>query len=328
VASRLAWPLVRELRRILETDSVDVVQCEYAFMALNFLRAVGGSGGVPAVLTFHDFGDEALRTLAWRHPRWSPRFVAYRVEAFRKAHFDHWLLRHRSFGSYLFVSSDDRRRAALEFPQVANRLRFLPIGLPRASLAPPDRAPNQSPAGDGSREILFTGSFADESNLDSVIWFCRKVLPQLPGELRAHLSIVGRHADRVRRYIRDERILVAADVPDTLPYFHRAAVVVAPVFAGGGVRVKVLEALAAGRLVVGSEKAFRGTNLVPGTHVLRADRADDFIQILSSVLARPQDFESMRLAGQELVQQQHHPDRIAVQLERTYLDVRGGNCLS
>src|SRR5438132_405628 len=67
------------------------------------------------------------------------------------------------------------------------------------------------------------------------------------------------------------RVVVTGRVPDLIPYVERAAVVAAPIRFGGGMRVKVLEALAAGKPVVASSLAVEGLGVSDGDQLLIAE---------------------------------------------------------
>jgi glycosyltransferase involved in cell wall biosynthesis len=73
-------------------------------------------------------------------------------------------------------------------------------------------------------------------------------------------------------------------VPDVTPYLDRAALVVAPLHTGGGIRVKVLEALAHGKALVASTRAVEGIALTDGRDYLRADGDGAFADAVSLLL--------------------------------------------
>jgi glycosyltransferase involved in cell wall biosynthesis len=85
-------------------------------------------------------------------------------------------------------------------------------------------------------------------------------------------------------------VVVTGGVPDVTPYLDRAAVVVIPVRMGGGMRVKVLEALAAGKAVVASRLAAEGLDVVHGRQILFAESdrefADATVELLLDVERR------------------------------------------
>jgi len=84
-------------------------------------------------------------------------------------------------------------------------------------------------------------------------------------------------------------------VPDVTPYLDRAAVVVAPIRLGGSMRMKVLEALAAGKVLVATARAAEGVEAVPGEHFVLADDEESLVEALAGLLIEP---ERRRALGQ------------------------------
>ena len=72
----------------------------------------------------------------------------------------------------------------------------------------------------------------------------------------------------VARALAGEGVTVTGRVADTRPHLDGAAVVVAPLSLGGGMRVKVLEALAMGKALVATPRALAGIELTPGDQAL------------------------------------------------------------
>jgi glycosyltransferase involved in cell wall biosynthesis len=81
-------------------------------------------------------------------------------------------------------------------------------------------------------------------------------------------------------------------VPSVTPYLNESAVVVLPIRLGGGMRVKLLEALAAGKAVVASPRAIAGLDVEAGMQLEVAETDDDFAAAVVALLAD----ESRRVA--------------------------------
>ena len=81
--------------------------------------------------------------------------------------------------------------------------------------------------------------------------------------------------------------MVTGAVPDLAPYFAQAAVVVAPLRLGGGMRVKVVEALAAGKPVVASPLAASGLAVTDGEQIFLAKTHEEFAERIALLLDDP-----------------------------------------
>jgi glycosyltransferase involved in cell wall biosynthesis len=88
-----------------------------------------------------------------------------------------------------------------------------------------------------------------------------------------------------------------ADVPDTLPYLHRARAAIVPLLEGGGTRLKIVEAWAAGVPVVSTPLGAHGLGCVDGVDVLLAADVSAFADALHRVLEDDALYSRLRESG-------------------------------
>jgi glycosyltransferase involved in cell wall biosynthesis len=152
------------------------------------------------------------------------------------------------------------------------------------------------PEGADPPTILFVGSFGHPPNVDAALWLAKSIFPRVaervPG---ARLELVGHEPGADVRALAGGPVSVYASVPEVTPYVERAAVVVAPIRIGGSMRMKVLEALAAGKALVATPRAAEGVDAVPGEHLLIAADEDEMVEALVGVLL---DRDRRRLLGE------------------------------
>lgn len=122
--------------------------------------------------------------------------------------------------------------------------------------------------------VVFTGKMDFRPNIDGMAWFCETVWP-LARALRPtlRLQIVGRDpVPRVRALASAALgIEVTGAVPDVRPFIARAGIVVVPLRVGGGTRLKVLEAMAAGKAILATRLGAEGLDLADGREALLVD---------------------------------------------------------
>jgi glycosyltransferase involved in cell wall biosynthesis len=154
--------------------------------------------------------------------------------------------------------------------------------------------------------IAFSGNLEYHPNVAAIRFFAAEVWPILrerDQELRWRL--IGKNEQAVERWVAgDSRIERTGPVDDALAELARVRVVVVPLLAGSGTRVKILEAWAAGRAVVSTRVGAEGLPAVHGENLLVADSPSE---ILEAVLVLLQD-EALRRrlgeAGRRLVEEQ------------------------
>ncbi len=142
-----------------------------------------------------------------------------------------------------------------------------------------------NPLGSPPESILFVANFMHPPNVDAARRLIQGIFPfvkqRFPG---LQLLIVGDHPPTEIQRLATADILVTGRVPDVTPYLDRAALFVAPLHLGGGIRIKIQEALAAGKAVVTSPLGIQGMDLVDGVHVALADTDGEFAERIGALL--------------------------------------------
>jgi glycosyltransferase involved in cell wall biosynthesis len=160
--------------------------------------------------------------------------------------------------------------------------------------------------------IVLPGSLHWRPNVLGAAWFCDEVLPRVqalvPG---TELEIAGREpVPEVRALAGRPGVTLSANVPSMLPHLHRARVCVVPIFVGSGTRVKALDAMAAGRPVVGTTIGLEGLGVEPGVHAEVADEPGAMAAALARVLTDDSHAQALADAGRALVVERFSWDRV------------------
>jgi glycosyltransferase involved in cell wall biosynthesis len=150
---------------------------------------------------------------------------------------------------------------------------------------------------------VFVANFAYEPNVDAAHWFCAEILPRiLECVPEAHAVLVGNEPPPGVLELRCEHVEVTGFVPSVRPYLDRAAVAVAPQRIGGGIKVKVLEALCRGKAVVSTSVGVQGLRPLAHESVVVADGparfAAEYVRLLGDAEARREpERRAVALAG-------------------------------
>jgi glycosyltransferase involved in cell wall biosynthesis len=153
----------------------------------------------------------------------------------------------------------------------------------------PLAAPAPPPAGEPA--ILFIGGMHWPPNADGVLWFTREALPVVQArEPGAHFYAVGLRPppELARAQALDLGVTTPGYVTDVDEYWRRSRVFVVPLRAGGGMRVKILDAWARGLPVVSTSIGAEGLAYKPGEDILIADTPEAFARAVLQVLRDPE----------------------------------------
>jgi glycosyltransferase involved in cell wall biosynthesis len=133
--------------------------------------------------------------------------------------------------------------------------------------------------------LLFQGSMDWYPNRDAVEFFARSILPFVRAECPdVRFIVAGRNPPRELVSELGGSAEFTGTVPDMRPYLSAATVVVVPLRVGGGTRIKILEACAAGRAVVSTTLGAEGLGLKSGKEILLADDPNEFARCVIALL--------------------------------------------
>jgi glycosyltransferase involved in cell wall biosynthesis len=149
----------------------------------------------------------------------------------------------KCFSRIQVFTSRDAEAIGTMTPELTGRVRINPFGVELPKPADPSRQDNGM--------LVFVGGFCHPPNVDAALWLGREIMPLIRArDPRVCLAIVGSHPPPEVQALAREEIVVTGRVPAVEPYLEKAAVVLAPVRMGGGMRLKVLQAMALGKAVV------------------------------------------------------------------------------
>lgn len=282
------------IRAAIAAHRADVVQFEHSFMA-SYARAVPGDSGVRTVLSLHNVGSRQYRTM-----------LRMNVPPHERALFAlKWLLmlgweeRHARRFDHVVVVSDEERRL-LHATDSSLPVTVVENGVDTRTLTPLDPPST-------ANTMLFVGTFAYPPNVDAVVHFCESILPLVRRRIPdARLVAVGLDPpERVRRLARAGAVEIAGSVADVVPYYRDAAIAVVPLRAGGGTRLKILEAMALGRPVVSTSLGCEGLAAVDGEQIAVADTPHRFADAIVELLGDRGRRERMAREARRLVEERY-----------------------
>ncbi|HEX9439699.1 MAG TPA: glycosyltransferase family 4 protein [Roseiflexaceae bacterium] len=168
-------------------------------------------------------------------------------------------------------------------------------------------------------EALFVGNYLHPPNVEGALWLAREVWPLVrrahPG---ARLTLAGRAPPPAIQALAAPDIRVPGDQADLRPLYARASLVVAPIFWGSGVRIKLLEALACGLPVVTTALAAEGIDLAQERSALFAERPQDFGAAIARLLGDPALRARLGAAGRTIVERDYDANRVGARLVALY----------
>ncbi|MBV8359054.1 MAG: glycosyltransferase [Deltaproteobacteria bacterium] len=178
----------------------------------------------------------------------------------------------------------------------------------------------------GRYRILFVGAMDYSANIDGVSYFARQIWPRIHQAFPELIfTIVGRNPpERLRTMASGPGIEVTGTVADVRPYYRDALAAVVPLRVGGGTRLKILEAMAAGVPVVSTRIGAEGLRIEPEKHFLEAETPGDFHTQVGRLRPDFNLWQRLSSLGRKLVEAVYDWNIIGSHLAETFLELSGG----
>lgn len=178
---------------------------------------------------------------------------------------------------------------------------------------PTQRAQSPEPS------LLFVGSFAHPPNVEGALWFCDAVLPRIWARRPdLVLEVVGRDAPDAlhrRAVASNGRIRLLGFVDDLDEVFARTTLFVAPLLGGGGIKIKVLEAMARGAVVITTPVGAEGID-EHGEACALAGTEEEFAATVLHLLDAPDEQSALATRARSWIEQRFSWDAIVRELTR------------
>lgn len=224
----------------------------------------------------------------------------------------------RRFDRIQTFSKRDADAIGVIAPDLANRVRVNPFGISLPILSASEQ---QEPG-----SLLFVGNFTHEPNVDAAVWLGKEIMPLIrecyPG---VRLTLVGIYPPPDVRVLACDDIRVTGPVPEIEPYFGRAALVLAPVRIGGGMRMKVLQAMALGKAVVTTSRGADGL-AIDGCQppLVISEDAQGFASAVAQLLANDDARQELGSRARAYVTAHFSAQSYASRLEVIYAEMQAG----
>jgi sugar transferase (PEP-CTERM/EpsH1 system associated) len=288
------------LARALDEFEFDLVQIESIHL-MEYLQIIGAARNRPKVICdWHNVESELMQRYSEREK--NPLHRAYASRTARKmGEFERRAM--NEFDAHVVVSERDAEQLRRVNP--AARIFVIENGVDVAHYS--GRQAESAALAATSRRILFVGSMDYHANCDAVVDFAREVWP-LVRERRPELvfTIVGRDPSAaVRELALIPGVEVTGTVDDVRPFYREATAAVVPLKTGGGSRLKILEAMAAGVPVISTRLGAEGIDVKDRENVLLAETANEFRDAITEIIDDHELRDKLLKTGRALVNERY-----------------------
>lgn len=297
--------LSRRFDALLDEHAWDVIQIEHSYGFQPFADSLARRGR-PFVLTEHNVESTLGAATYGKWPGWARPLARY--DQWRAERWEREVLSKAQ--AIVAVTDADARALSAIGGRPAH---VVANGVDTHAFA-------QVQADATARAVLFVGNYEYAPNVDAVEWAVTEIFPRLWQRVPTARFLVCGHALPASWPSRfnDPRIEWRGYVDDLAAVQSQSSVFIAPLRFGGGSKLKVLEALAAGLALVSTREGLSGLGAQPGVHARVADTAQAQADELADLLMHPEQASALGDAARRFVGERFDWSASALQLEAVY----------
>ncbi len=284
------------VRKLLERETFDVIHAQ------NFYTTAYVTGGEPCLKIHYKENVEGNILLRYAKASRNPFMkVAARIEGLRTRRFE--LNACRKFDQILTISPNDRETLLKLDPSLTICHQRPGVDLESYPvLEEPTGPPN----------LVFTGTMSYYPNADGVTAFLQTTWPIIKQKVPdIRCTIVGADPpETIQSYDGQNGIRVTGRVENIREYLQMAHIYIVPLRVGGGIRLKILEAMASGLAIVSTPVGCEGLDGISDVHLKIADMPNHFAQAVIDLINHPEKRQTIRQNARKLAEEVYDWDKV------------------
>lgn len=295
------------IRKISKEQIFDVIYVDHDVM-IQYLGAISNKNKALVIYDEHNISSLA----AWRNFLIEKKPIdklAYLLETTK------WFLyeqKHLFRFDYVFTISPVDRKRLIKRGMTSKKITFLSIPI---KIKPIFRFNPKE------KNILFIGLMSWKPNEDGFWWFYKEIFPAIKKEIPdVKLTVIGAYPSRSMREAAkiDGNLEFLGYVKNLIPYFKKASIFIIPIRSGGGIRVKILDALARGIPVVSTKLGAEGINVKNRKEILIDDEAEEFIRAVLKLMTNKKIANHLSKNGLKFIQTHYSQKKTREVLETVF----------
>jgi glycosyltransferase involved in cell wall biosynthesis len=167
--------------------------------------------------------------------------------------------------------------------------------------------------------LSFIGSLDWMPNVEGLHWFLTKIWPQLHARYpQLKLHVAGRNTPESLQQQQHPQVVIHGEVADARDFINQHSFMMVPLLSGSGMRAKILEGMALGKVVCTTSIGLEGIDAHHREEVLVANTPEQFMSVLAPYLEQPAKAEQLGQRAQELVQSNYDYTELTKRLVDAY----------
>jgi polysaccharide biosynthesis protein PslH len=301
--------MAQKITEILRNDTFDIIQLETLQMA-TYLDVIRKHSKAAVVLRAHNI----------EHKIWQ-RVAENCANPFKRIYMNHLYKSLRRFeistldkidGIVAITPVDARNFDRLSH---STNIISIPFGINLDTLP-------ETPVQPEEPSLFHIGSMNWFPNEESIRWLINEVWPVVSQRLPdIELHLAGRYMPEWLKNLSVPRIKVDGEVPDVWEYMQQFSIMVVPLFSGSGIRIKIVEGMAAGKAIVTTVIGAEGINYENGQHLLIAKDAKSFSDAIVRLCTDKALRQNLGKNARALIAKEHDNTKLMQKLTAFYAEL-------
>ena len=263
-----------KLQAVLDDEEFDIIHVESIFLT-PYIDLIRRHSKARVVLRAHNVEHLIWQRIAKseRNPlkRWYLKHLSLALRVYESEHLN-------LYDGVLCITTTDARQ--LRDMGCRKPIEAVPFGVEPEPLCHVTVEP---------ATLFHIGSMDWMPNREGIDWFLRQVWPLVHREMpQVRLYLAGRHTPDELLHATIEGVSVVGEVADAMYFIGSKQINIVPLLSGSGIRVKIIEAMSAGKTVISTTIGAEGIDYEDGKHLLIADTPDAFVAQIRRCIDNPE----------------------------------------
>ena len=301
-----------KLTKILKKEHFDVIHLESLFMT-PYVGTIRRYSKTPIILRSHN-----LEFVIWEKIARGTRNIVKRtyLNYLTKKLRNYELSMLDEVSGIAAISEEDKRRIlALG---IQKRIRTIPFGINLADYHIDESEPEEI-------ALFHLGAMDWGPNLEGILWFLNHIWPGIHEKFpNLKMYLAGRNMSEDILKTEHANVVMVGEVEDAKKFMRSKAIMVVPLLSAGGIRVKIIEGLALGKIVISTTLGAEGLDCTDRKNIMLADRPEEWIAALDELFSQPELMKGLHQKGRLHAEKHFDNVEITADLVNFYKELRKG----
>lgn len=171
-------------------------------------------------------------------------------------------------------------------------------------------------------KLFHIGAMDWKPNIEAISWFLTEVWPKCYVKCPdLKFELAGRNMPDWLLNEENPNVINRGEVPNAVDFMNEHNVMVVPLLSAGGMRIKIIEAMALGKVVIASSIAAEGISYMPNKNIIIANTPDEFVAAILFLNDNPQKIQEIGANARKFIEEEYDENTIIKKLISFYKDL-------